>query len=652
MIKTSNKIIYVQMRPDKAINLSFQKSVKLLKSIIGTQKFKEAFDITRKFPSPVHNVSDTEWLKQSKIIGINPRITKTYWGIVKYALTFPENAIHLFPLWEAGVGGGLYAPSCWKLSSEFLDTDLIRIGYDTPDKQLKLVINVLHSMGKTVAFDCLLHCDRFAEQVFLYPRFFEWAKLNNERTSQLFPPTIDYNKLYIEVEELIKHFLKDNGSADLSTEFNDKTFDLFFTEHITEQEKTNILFGKEKEQRLKRRIKLIELVRSKGFETLPVTEHTPSRPVIFDKMECDNTNNWATFKVKNKSNNAVIFGAITPYKLYPIDNQGYPITPDPNFELWDYLACTYKAFQKEFNFDFLRADMAHNQPAHSHNNSIKDLYNKKEIWAHIKDKIQENVLYFGSLAEAFLNIDYYIDGYQDMENKKFDIVLGPLNFLYLNEDYITSLKELDKLKNKFSYKTCIASMSNDIDKAENNDLFCSPLANEIRLFTGLFTNAPSYMGIGLETRDYSPTNSNMYSCGYTNYQFNDFCWGNNLELFNNISKLRELFSKIHPCIIEEEMLWLNTNNPSTLAWIFVDKNTKRPSYLFAINLDSDNDCTDIVLENIEILIDNENKYLLKPILSTVSSINKLKNEYINKISTKLAGFDLGEARAYEITYFP
>ena len=66
--------------------------------------------------------------------------------------------------------------------------------------------------------------------------------------------------------------------------------------------------------------------------------------IWFDKIENNEYEGWATFKVVSRSpyqNNIVesdknIFGSITPYKWYEIDKNGYPIVEKPIKEAWNY----------------------------------------------------------------------------------------------------------------------------------------------------------------------------------------------------------------------------------------------------------------------------------------------------------------------------
>ena len=212
---------YIAKTPDECLKLSFRHSLELIKDLIGNEQLEAA----KKFqiPSPFQNEKNTDWAQTVKIIGINPRITKTYWGIVKYAMTFPENGIHLMPLFETG-DGSLYVQNSWELNDEFLDKDLADYGFKSSKEQLKFVVNILHALGKAVGFDALPHVDNFSEIVILNPSCFEWIKLTPDKKSQDF--TAETENLGKEIETLLINKLA------LSQEF--------FS--LTEAERKNILF--------------------------------------------------------------------------------------------------------------------------------------------------------------------------------------------------------------------------------------------------------------------------------------------------------------------------------------------------------------------------------------------------------------------------
>ena len=61
---------------------------------------------------------------------------------------------------------------------EFFDKDLYQTfpNLDTVEKQLKVVINLLHVMGKTVGMDVIPHTDRYSQIVLANPHYFEWLQ--------------------------------------------------------------------------------------------------------------------------------------------------------------------------------------------------------------------------------------------------------------------------------------------------------------------------------------------------------------------------------------------------------------------------------------------------------------------------------------------
>ena len=563
-----NQFNFYQLKPKDCLDISFEQSFAMLKKLLKPNVLDKAFDITTPYPSPIEDKKDTRWCKTAKIIGINPRLTKTFWGIVKYAMTFPETCIHIMPLWTTGDRGSLYVQTSWHLNNEFIDTNLYNKGYKTAQEQLKLVINILHALEKIVGFDALPHVDNFSEITLMNPKFFEWAKLNKQKTAQLFPPQVDYNKIYKEVENII---IKETNAPS----------NLF---ELSEQEREKLIFSQSKD-RTSIRINLMKKIRESGLEPLPVTEHAPMRPVVFQKIEYADDKNWAVFDVKKRSTTAKVIGCITPYKWYKIDNNGYPVKNHIEQEVWDYFSDKIAEFQKEYNFDFLRADMAHNQISHSHNLADKDENEKQEMWAYLKDKINKQKPYFAMLTEAFYNT-YYINGISDMINKKADIVLGNMNFQYLNKEFINTIDDyLNPFRNNFPFFPCLCTFSNDGDLKEHSRYFQSEEANEARFFISMFLNLPSYTGIGYETKTLKPENENEFSNEYVKIQPEPYKWGDNDILFEQITKMRELYAKYKSIIDTAHLELLSTNNENSLSWTY--SLNGKIKLLFAVNLNPD-----------------------------------------------------------------
>lgn len=587
------------LNPIGCLNMPFEQSIDFLKKYCGEETFKKAMDINSYFPSIVSQYTDTSWTKTLKMVGINPRITKTFWGIVKYAISFPENGIHIMPIFETG-DGSIYVQNSWELNNDFLDNNLYKLGYKTANEQLKLIINVLHAMGKIVGFDALPHCDNFSEIVLTNPKLFEWIKLNNNKTDQISYNKIDHNILYKEVESIIIKTLK--LPQDIFT----------LAEEIREAK----IFPKNIDK-FQRRMELRNAIREEGFEPLPVVEHAPNRPIFFKNIVNDNEKSWATFFVKGMNNHAKVFGALTPYKLYYIDRNGYPQKNSYWVDSWDYFSDKIKDIQKEYNFDFLRADMAHNQISHSHNENEKDL-NCPELWAYVKNNIQEEKPYFATIAEAFWGT-YYIDGITDMINKNFDIILGDMNYKILDKNYLDHIDDyINPFRQNFSFSPCIAVYTNDSDIENNNYFYESNKQNLSRYFISMFLNLPSYTGMGYELRDINPKNKNNYSNYYVKKQQTEYQFGNNTCLYREISRIRNQYKKLKNIIDNCELnLVYSLNNQNSLCFKYLNK---KNSYLFIINIDKN-------INTIEL----NNKYKNIKIEFTSDSLTKLiiKEETIN-----------------------
>lgn len=626
--------MFIKVAPKESINYSFNKTKKILTSLIGQNEVNKAFDIKIKYPSPVSENKDSKWLKKSKIISINPRIVGSYFNIIKYAMTFPEDTIHILPIWEVGCEGSLYARVNWQLDDQWLDKDLVRYGYKTSEQQLKLVINLLHALGKKVGFDCVPHTDKFSEEVFIIPECFEWIRLNQNKTKELI-----YNEntdVYAELKQCVIDYLTSYGSANgLDTNTNENIYSLNFDEIKA------ILFGNNKEKRISRRIELINYVREQGFETRPVTEHAPCRPIVYDCIKENEFGTYAEFKIENKKSNAKIFNSITPYKWYEIDKNGYPLINKPIETTFNYFFEQVEKFQDEYNFDFLRADMAHNQISHSHINEKKDNNFEFEMWKLLKQRLQLRTPYFGTFAEAFLG-DYYIDGKTDMINKNFDIVLGNSNFYFLDSNFIKLIKDYVEDNNNFNFSPCIVSITNDSDQKHNNKFYQSEFANEIRYFIQCFLSLPGYAGMGFECRNLLPKNDTEYSALYANYQNEKYEWGANKSLFKEISKIRKLYSKMNFSNLKTNIL--ETTSESILTWFLSDEKSNEPLYICIVNLDPTFQKMDISYSfNLNSSFENK---IIQPLYSLQKSKFFIKQE---KLSDKcIKNFDFCDARIYKI----
>lgn len=647
MIKTlfdnSNYKNFIKTDPEKVLNISFHETVKMLSCLMSKEDLKKAFDINIFYPSPVKDFKNGNWIKKNKIIGINPRIARTYFGIIKYAMTFPEESIHIMPLWEPGCDGSIYSRINWKLSEKWLDPELSDKGFDSPEKQLKLVINLLHALGKTVGFDAVPHTDKYAEEVFISPEFFEWVKLNPQRTKQLSLSKIEYNNLYEEVKTIIRGFLENNGDSN-NIKIDETLLNDFYSDTIDLNLRSKLLFGLNPDTALKRRLELINLIRGNCFETIPVFEHSPCRPILFDKIVSNKGLEWAEFKVKDKPEGSVVFNSVTPYKWYEIDDQGYINIEKPNLNVWQYFIDEITNFQSEYNFDFLRADMAHVQISHSHSNKEKHLHYDNELWKKVKENVQRKVPYFATFAESFLN-EYYIDAVQDMKNKAFDIILGMSNYTFLNNDYIDCIKRYRKIATESNVSPCISMITGDSDKPAGTDFWKSPNAIELRYFTMLFLDLPGYSAMGIEKRELIPKSDEEFSGLFTLDKPFKYKWGENINLLKYFQKIRKLYPEIQSKTKSQTLKWFETGSEFNACWGYYNKKNSEFSYIFMLNIDTQKSPV-INLKSLTSFIDNK-KYYLKPVYSVLTNLSEIKKIDLAK-SYLCDNIPLADCRIYKV----
>ena len=140
------------------------------------------------------------------MVGINVRTIGSFWNIMKYMLTVPasQQSIHILPIWEPGVVASLYGMSSWNINPEFYSAELAASvpNLNTVEKQLKVVMNLLHATGRVVGMDVIPHTDRYSEIVLANPQYFEWLQ---RKDIEIINHRAD---LYEEAQAIILQFLK------------------------------------------------------------------------------------------------------------------------------------------------------------------------------------------------------------------------------------------------------------------------------------------------------------------------------------------------------------------------------------------------------------------------------------------------------------
>lgn len=627
---------YYQVEPKEALEWSFDESIEKLSQLIGKKNLIQILN-GKKVNSPAFKTQNSNWMNEAKIVGVNPRAIGTYFNIVKYAMTFPEDSIHLLPLFEQGCQGSLYAPVNFKLTDEFMDENLTRLGFDTPEKQLKLTINLLHALNKNVGMDFLQHSDRFSEEVFLNPDNFIWAKIDKSQNKEFEYPQIHPDKLGSEVEKLVVDFLQSNGDSK-GQKVNPMILENFY--NLPEEKRRQLLFGTRdtglsEQQRTQRRIELMDYIRNCGFETKPISLDDPRRKIVFKEMMSNENASWATFTDNQEDR---LFGNLTSYKLYHLDENGEVDINRPNYKARDFLVDKTVQFQHEFGFDFLRADMGYL--------SFKD--NKFDIHAALKDCIGKSEKHFSTFGECFAGFGDNQTSVDDIRRKKYDAVLGDLHYQNV---YKPDFSDIVKAYN-FSpdFKISLTSITADSDQARYNEHYDN-FQDKIRAFLGLFLNQPSYMGMGLETRDVNPVDGKNLTKDFINdWGIKKYEWGSNREFFDTLSGMRNLYSKIKDSIKKQAHYWLWTQDKNVLSWFYYNDKNNKPSYLFALNSSPDykeeTEIENIFDTNIKEGLKDKNGLALREVYS--SDNNVIDSVVIKGKKFKLRNLAPGECRVYKV----
>ncbi|GAB3901213.1 hypothetical protein GCM10028803_25480 [Larkinella knui] len=574
--------------PQQAVDFPVYQTLDILAKRFGFSSVQQALDPNQSVDSPVAGQKNGDWLKKSKMVGINVRTIGTFWNAVNYALTLPalHDSIHLLPIWEPGVVGSLYGMISWNINPEFFSHDLYQVlnQLDTPEKQLKVVVNLLHLMGRTVGMDVIPHTDRFSEMVLSEPELFEWVRREG-------PVLVDTSE---SVTEQVRHAIADWAGANRS---------LPDGAPLTPE----ALFGEVSDYggRLNRRLSLIQQLVAGGFETVPMTMAPPyrglySKPDEFVVDEYGQT--WYQYGFLKPGPMSRVFGPLARYKFYHTktnDTTGELNFDQPNSSAWSYVSQRYFECQQRYAFDFMRGDMAHVQMRPEGVPAQIDAY--YDPLRTIKRFIRgQGVGHFGFFAETFLappDTMGYGDELSHLEAIEAETTLGDLQSTVVNSaEFRARFRQYLDLAQTRRFAPNFTVMTADKDDPRFDGFYRA--GNRIRYFIALFMNSlPSYVGLGFEVRNrHEERGANEeYSKLYV-FSIQDdteidkvthgpFQWGQNAEQFQAILQLRLLADQLGSEIMDQPVHWLIPPDPagvqSAIAWT----QRHRPAYVFVVNLD-------------------------------------------------------------------
>jgi hypothetical protein len=643
--------------PEQAVQLSTIDTLKILNQKLDSNIFAACLSNENTIPSPIQQETNSNWLKQVNMVGINVRTIGSFWNIVKYMLTIPnaQSSVHILPIWEVGVVASLYGISSWNINPEFFDEELCQTfpTLDTVEKQLKVSINFLHAMGKIVGMDVIPHTDRYSQVVLANPHYFEWLRRDDLKI-------IDHKAdLHLEVQERIIDFLNKNGNA---TDIDiPKTSNQFFNQY-TEDERLLALFGEKRDYkgRLKRRNALVQHLYNHGYEPVPATMAPPYRGLAVSadenaKVVDDDGRVWRDYIITKPEPMSRVFGPLTRFKLYERlnDNQEWEIDfTKPRKAVWKYVANQYLSIQQAFNFDFMRGDMSHVQMRSD--GVPKVIGNYYDILKTIKNHIQTKVPYFGYFAETFIapaGHMAYGDEIDHLEASEADTTLGDLQSVSSETpEFQQRLRQYYDILQTRQVTPNFTMMTGDKDDPRFDKFYIHN--NEARYFMGLFLgDMPSYMALGFQCRDthLEPAPNEHYTKLYvfqidkgSKATHSNYIWGKNGHLYHNLTRIKLYADMMIKEIHGLSTRWLLPPDATGYRKVMVWTQFELSQYVFVVNLNTQ------PIKAIKIpQLDTKRSLVFEfSTCGDILEVDKILN--FNGVNYHLDSLQAGECRVYKI----
>ncbi|MEO6037380.1 MAG: hypothetical protein ABIQ93_03135 [Saprospiraceae bacterium] len=596
--------------PAAALRIPLPEILQLLE-VRFAEALYPAFDPTVNIPGPAALYDNTEWIKTANTVGVNIRTIQNFWNLIPYVLTLPmaQNAIHLLPIWEPGVVSSLYGPVSWNINPAFFSSELAAAfpQLDTVEKQLKVVVNLLHLLGRTVGMDVVPHTDRYSEMALANPQYFEWLQRDNLQIVR------HDSRVYETAQALLLDFVREKKSA-VPGSVLPETARQFF-EELQESDRLQILFGPVADYagRLERRKAMVSMLYVAGLETVPATMGPPYRGLEVDpdpeaKVVDEDGRVWRDYRITRPQAFSRVFGPLARYKLYEScdDNQDWALDFErPNRAAWDYVSEHYRQIQAAYDFDFMRGDMSHVQMRPGGVPSQPGDY--YDLLAAVKRTVLPEKPYFGYFAESFLAPPgemAYGDEPDHLEASLADSTLGDLQSEPVGtERFIQTFRLYRDWLETRRFAPNFTVMTADKDDPRFDRFYLR--GNEIRHFIALFlTDMPSYMALGFECRDPHPVPApnehytKLYVFSMPNGDkgtTGPYQWGQNEALYNRLVRQKQLAEAIFPAIAGEPVQWLLRPDERGQQKIIAWTQAANPRFVFVANLDTENARVEVVV---------------------------------------------------------
>lgn len=565
--------------PPDALRLDVPTVVELLRARLGDQVDAILEGVAPTVPAP----RDASWLTSTRMVGINVRTIGSFWRVLHYLLTVPAcyDSVHLLPIWEPGVVGSLYGIASWEINPEFCDDELVRHypHLATAEQQLRAVVALMRASGRRVGVDVIPHTDRYSEIVLAQPHYFEWLRRRGTRI-------VDHaDSLHLAVMEEIGAWLRAEGPA--CDEPTLPPSERFWID-LSERQRQRALFGEPDDHgaRLARRERLISRLHHAGYEPVPATMAPPYRGITVDptaRYRDAAGRRWYDYRIVRPQPMSRVFGPLTRYKFYGRlnDNRHWEIDFDsPRAEVFEYLATHILNVVERYGFDFMRGDMSHVQMRPEGPPLEPDAF--YDPLRYVKLRVGARHPSFAYFAETFLappNTMAYGNEIDHLEASEADVTLGDLQSIAVGDAaFLPTLRRYLDIATTRRVVPAFTVMTGDKDDPRFDSFYRE--GNEARMLLSLFLpTLPSYVALGFELRDRHdrPAANEFYTKLYVFQESRGpkatsgpYRFGNNVELFATIGRMRRLADELLPVLRFDRAQWIVPPDPTAvqrcLAW--------------------------------------------------------------------------------------
>ena len=380
----------------------------------------------KRIQSPIENLNDTSWAKDSTFKNIGIRAEGSILNAIKILPTVREDAVYLSPIFENS-NGALYAQSSLNLDPDTVKKDLESLNKHLPrgmsplteDDLMKAFVDAAHVLDKTVGMDLIPHVGDWSDFILEDPDIFRWQKLSEDKShveigngidlTDLNDPAIKAGKnesktIQSEIKESLLSFIEGSSNPKLkqiaSKMKNASGPELY--KAVKEQ------VPEEKENA--RNAVMSDLRFNKGYVTVPVASWNATKP-----SEYAGWNHEKNYPMFNCGGDEP-YGNLTPFKFYNNAKtaRGEIIPGDRNEKAIRFFTELFPKMREKYGFDYIRADMAKHAvdsnnnavEGSQHNSAAKLGFATSEVWKEVIDRARDASKPGGhpavaAIAEAF-----------------------------------------------------------------------------------------------------------------------------------------------------------------------------------------------------------------------------------------------------------